>query len=114
MQRMPNRIRAAQLIVSNTDSKHIDVHGSDGWGKPVPVPAFRGMYDWGNVAYDETRKMYALAIKQHVSGKHRHPVLGTRYGRRWFMTTSRDTKNWTPLVDMTGVANFNETMSDGT
>ena len=43
-----------------------------------------------------------MVIKQHVSGNHRHPVLGTGYGRRWFMTTSRDTTNWTPLVDRTG------------
>lgn len=75
------------------------------WGKPVPVPVFRGMYDMANVAYDKTKKSYVLAIKERHSGTYRHPVLGKHPGvnfRRWYMTTSEDTHNWTPRVDMLG------------
>ncbi|MBC8869951.1 MAG: hypothetical protein H8E44_11065 [Planctomycetes bacterium] len=75
------------------------------WGEPVAVPAFRGMYDMANVAYDETRKMYVLALKEKHSNTYRHPVLGKHPGvnfRHWIMSTSNDTAHWTPPVDMLG------------
>ena len=75
------------------------------WGKPFVVPALRGMFDIGNVAYDETRKTYVLAVKERHSASYRHPVLGKHPGvkfRHWLMTTSKDTVNWTTPVDMLG------------
>ena len=75
------------------------------WGKPVVVPALRGMYDMANVAYDATRKMHVLAVKGRHSKTYRHPVLGKHPGvrfRQWYMTTSKDTVHCTPLVDMLG------------
>ncbi|MFH1268195.1 MAG: hypothetical protein ABIK89_20950 [Planctomycetota bacterium] len=75
------------------------------WGEPVPVPALAGMYDMGNVAYDETRGIYALAVKKHHSETYRHPVLGKHPGvrfRHWLLATSKDTVHWTPPIDMLG------------
>jgi hypothetical protein len=75
------------------------------WGEPVVVEALKGMYDFGNVAYDETTRMYVLTVKEKHSETYRHPILGKHPGvkfRHWFMTTSKDTVHWTPLVDMLG------------
>ena len=75
------------------------------WGKPVVVPALRGMYDMGNVAYDDTRRMYVLAVKQGHMPRYRHPVLGKHRGvrfRRWFMLTSQDGLRWSGKVDLLG------------
>ena len=75
------------------------------WGKPRAVPLLQGMYDGANVAYDETREIYVMAVKATHSSTYVHPVLGKHpqvYFRHWHMTTSKDTVNWTPLVDMLG------------
>ncbi len=75
------------------------------WSDPRPVPALSGMYDMGNVAYDETRKLYVMAVKKLHSKNYVHPVLGKHPGvsnRHWLMTTSRDTVTWAPPVDMLG------------
>jgi len=80
------------------------------WGNPVVMPLLKRMYDIGNVAYDETRKLYVLAVKQQHSKSYVHPVLGKHPSvefRHWSMTSSKDTVNWTPLVDMLG--DFDET-----
>jgi len=82
-------------------------HSADGlhWGKPVVVGALRGMYDMANVAYDETRGTYVLAVKHGHSPRYRHPVLGKHPKvafRRWYMATSTDGLKWTPRVDLLG------------
>lgn len=82
-------------------------YSADGlrWSKPVVVPALRGMYDMANVAYDPTRRLYVLAVKQGHMPRYRHPVLGKHPKvnfRRWFMLTSKDGMKWTPKVDLLG------------
>jgi len=82
-------------------------YSADGlrWGKPVPVPALKGMYDIGNVDWDATRKRYVLAVKQAHLPRYRHPVLGKHPGvrfRKWLMTTSKNGLNWSPRVTMLG------------
>ncbi|MFC1596499.1 HEAT repeat domain-containing protein [Planctomycetota bacterium] len=75
------------------------------WSEPRPVPMLAGMYDMGNVAYDDTRGTYVMAVKKHHSDTYRHPVLGKHPGvrfRRWLMTTSEDTVDWTPPIDLLG------------
>ena len=79
------------------------------WGDPQVVAALPDMLDIGNVAYDESRKMYVLAVKKEHSKTYIHPLLGKYPGveyRRWFMTTSKDTAHWTPLVEM--LSDFDE------
>ena len=79
------------------------------WGDPQVMTVLPDMLDIGNVAYDESRSMYMLAVKKEHSKTYRHPVLGKYPGveyRRWFMTTSKDTVHWTPLVEM--LSDFDE------
>ena len=81
-------------------------YSADGlhWGEPVIIPALQGegMFDNLNVAYDDVRGLYVIAVKK-FDNRYRHPVVGRLPGpgfRRWFMTTSRDGINCTPLVEM--------------
>jgi hypothetical protein len=79
------------------------------WGEPAVVAALPDMLDIGNVDYDESRKLYLLAVKKEHSKTYSHPILGKYPGveyRRWFMTTSTDTVHWTPLVEM--LSDFDE------
>jgi hypothetical protein len=51
------------------------------------------------------RKTYVLAVKEGHNKTYVHPVLGKHPlvpFRHWYMSSSRDTENWTPLVDMLG------------
>lgn len=86
-------------------------YSADGlhWSDPDVIPAFRSWYDFGNVAYDETRGIYALVVKSKHDANYRHPVLGKDPDvgfRRWHMTTSRDRMNWTKPVEL--LSDFDE------
>ena len=74
------------------------------WGEPVGIPALagKGMCDNLNGAYDDTRGRYVIAVKM-FDNTYEHPVIGRLPGpgfRRWFMTTSPDGIECTPLVEM--------------
>lgn len=74
------------------------------WSEPRLVPALQGegMSDNLNVAYDDTRGHYVIAVKK-FDASYVHPVLGRLPGpgfRRWFMTTSPDGMACSPLVEM--------------
>ena len=75
------------------------------WGGPEVLTSLRGMYDMCNVAYDETRGVYVMAVKKGHSSGYRHPVLGKHPAvnfRRWFMLTSKDGLKWANRADMLG------------
>lgn len=81
-------------------------YSSDGlhWSEPVGIPALagKGMFDNLNAAYDEVRGLYVIAVKK-FDNAYEHPVVGQLPGpgfRRWFMTTSEDGIECTPLVEM--------------
>ena len=57
------------------------------------------MFDNLNVAYDDVLSRYVIAVKK-FDNTYEHPVVGRLPGpgfRRWFMTTSRDGMDCTPL-----------------
>ena len=81
-------------------------YSTDGlhWGDPVKIPSLagKGMCDNLNGAYDDTRGLYVIAVKK-FDNTYEHPVVGRLPGpgfRRWFMTTSRDGIDCSPLVEM--------------
>ena len=74
------------------------------WSKPIKIPALEGegMFDNLNAAYDDERETYVIAVKK-FDNKYKHPVVGELPGpgfRRWFMTTSQDGIECTPLIEM--------------
>ena len=74
------------------------------WSDPVKITALagKGMFDNLNVAYDDVLSRYVIAVKK-FDNTYEHPVVGRLPGpgfRRWFMTTSRDGMDCTPLVEM--------------
>jgi hypothetical protein len=82
------------------------------WSAPVKIPALAGpgMADNLNVAYDHTRGLYVIAVKK-FDNEYEHPVVGRLPGpgfRRWFMTTSRDGIECSPLVEMTDLINVDD------
>lgn len=86
-------------------------YSADGlhWSDPEVVSAFGAWYDFGNIAYDDTRELYALVVKSKHDSNYHHPVLGKHPSvgfRRWHMTTSQDRLNWTQPVEL--VSDFDE------